>query len=108
MTEAHIRVMRCAVNLWIALGLLLTFNTIATTTGDVTLVRWSLGLTGGFAVLGVTFGIWAARQATEQPRMRVRRLALPDPRPIVEVEADCSSESTLQAPHEVRASLPAT
>lgn len=99
MTEAHIRVVRCAVNLWIALGLLLTFNTIATATGDVTLVRWSLGLTCGFAILGVAFGIWAARQVTEQPRMRVRRWALPDPQPIVEVEVDRSSESTLQASH---------
>jgi len=73
MAEANLLVLRRSAIPWVGAGLLISLNTLAALIGDLGLVRASLALTGGFAIFGIGFGIWAGRKLSGQ--------ALPKPRP---------------------------
>lgn len=64
MDNANATVIRRSAILWIGTGLILSFNLFAASQADYGLTRWALGLTGGFALFGVAFGVWAARKVT--------------------------------------------
>ena len=68
MPEAKMLVMRRSVILWIGTGLLLGFNIVAASQQSLTLVYWALGLTAAFALSGIGFGVWAARQVTARTK----------------------------------------
>lgn len=64
MPEANALVMRRAVILWVGAGLLLGFNIFAALQHSLTVVYWALALSAAFAVVGVGFGVWAAKTMT--------------------------------------------
>lgn len=70
MPDANVLVMRRAVILWIGAGLLLGFNIFAASQQSLLLVFWALALTAAFALFGIGFGVWAARQVTARPKGR--------------------------------------
>ena len=68
MPEANVLVMRRAVFLWVGAGLLLGFNIFAASQQSLTVVYWALALTAAFALFGIAFGVWAAKQITARPK----------------------------------------
>lgn len=64
MRDANTLVMQRATYLWIGSGLLFGFIIFAASLGSRPLIDLALALTAAFAVIGVAFGIWAARKVT--------------------------------------------
>ena len=58
------RVMRRATFLWIGAGLILGFNIFAAYAQSQAAVYAALAASGMFALVGIAFGIWAARVVT--------------------------------------------
>ena len=67
MPEANLLVMRRAIILWIGSGLVLGFNIFAASQQNLRLISWALALTAVFALFGIAFGIWVARNVTARP-----------------------------------------
>jgi membrane associated rhomboid family serine protease len=74
MSRANPAVMRVAILLWIASGLLMGLNIFAGLTANRPLILFGLALTGVFALVGIAFGIWAGiLVARRVPEPRTRR-----------------------------------
>ena len=61
MNAASVTVMKRAMYLWIGTGLVMGFNIFAAYQASEIAVYSALALTGLFALVGIGFGIWAAR-----------------------------------------------
>jgi Flp pilus assembly protein protease CpaA len=68
MTEPHTLVMRRSIILWVGTALVIAFNLFAAFRQDFATTYAALVLTGGLAVFGIGFGIWAARTMTRRQR----------------------------------------
>ena len=64
MDKANVTVMKRATLLWIASGLVLGLNIFAAYRADIALIYAALAITGAFALVGIAFGLWAARAVT--------------------------------------------
>jgi Na+-transporting NADH:ubiquinone oxidoreductase subunit NqrD len=64
MNEANVTVMKRAVFLWIGAGLVLGLNVFAAYQQSAAVIYAALAITGLFALVGIGFGIWAARTIT--------------------------------------------
>lgn len=66
MSEPHALVMRRSIILWIATAIVIGFNLFAAARHEASTTYAALALTGGMAVFGIGFGIWAARTMTKR------------------------------------------
>lgn len=64
MRDANILVLQRSTYLWIGSGLLLGFIIFAASLNSRPLIDLALALTAAFALIGIAFGIWAARKVT--------------------------------------------
>lgn len=68
MNAATVTVLKRAMYLWIGAGLILGVNIFAAYQQSEALIFGALAATGLFALIGIAFGIWAARTLTRASR----------------------------------------
>lgn len=66
MKSGHALVMQRSVYIWIGTFALIAFNLFAATQRTPALTYVGLVATGAFAIIGIVFGIWAARTVTKR------------------------------------------
>lgn len=66
MADRHALILRRSIILWIATALVVGFNLFAALRPAPSMTYAALVLTGGLAVFGLGFGLWAARTMTKR------------------------------------------